>query len=1032
MADFVISPLAEHLVSHALEKIEEEVKLVKNVKQDVEKLEATLFSIQALLEDAERKQIDSKIIKLWLSKMEETSFRVDNVLDGWNSDILKAQIEKEQGEDDESVADPNKKVCLPVLSSCFRFKPVLKQVLDHREIAKKVQDLNKELDAILEETTKLGIVATAVGQSQQQKASLPLLKPKLTTSLVNEKETHGRDEVKETLIGKLLCESSHGENVELISIVGTGGLGKTTLAQLAFNDERIEISFNKRIWVCVSEPFEQVKIAKVIIEGLGENAQSDTTLDALLRRIRDMVKEQKFLLVLDDVWTKEHEDWRQLEHALRHGGAGSRILVTTRNQEVAIMMKAETRMIPLDLLSDECCWLIIKQLAVEGRGRDQAKVAELEEIGREIARKCKGLPLYATTLGSLLCFKETKSEWKGILDDKLWQSQKDFAPFLLSYYDLSLSERCCLSYCSIFPKDYMIERDRLIGMWMSQGYFSSGREGKEHFKSLCMRSLFQDIHKSEYGKVYCKMHDIVHDFVQYLTKGKFSVINVDDVEGEMELLENVRHLTIIREIYFSGFSVLKFNEKNRENMRSLIVKSSGGDEFLFSDRPASYQKFPNCSHLRTLGLANICCEKLPESITAMRHLRYLDLSDNTELRELPESLCDLCNLQTLKLDGCYRLERLPKDIAKLVNLRNLYIRGCGLEGLPKGIRKLRSLEKLDWFVIPSKEKREEYFDVGDFNELKCLQYQESLEITGAGNLENTDEAKKINLENMEDLVYLDLNFGFGNDNSNQITILEALKPHPYLETLTIGGHPTCSPKWLTSLAHLKCLELRRGVYCEILPPLGKLLPSLESLTIAVWKSVKKVGHELLGIEEGKRKDPSQSSFVSFPKLKQLSFYAMFEWKEWEGSIPEDGSLQVMPSLRSLAIQYCEKLEGLPDFLRMIRLPTLYIQNCEILKQGCQKGTGKEWLKISHIPNIQIDGKYVQRDGVWVQEDDVISRYLSFPVVSIDCLLHCNFSFKIFNYICIIANLTLTPLSPHKHPKMLVLHFPKFNFFSSAV
>ncbi|KAL5577910.1 hypothetical protein UlMin_019609 [Ulmus minor] len=960
MADFVISPLVDHLVSHALQKIEEEVKLVKNVKQDVENLKTTLVSIQALLKDAERKQIDSEIIKLWLSKLEETSFRVDNVLDGWNSDILKAQIEKEQREDDESDADPNKKVCLPVLSSCFRFKPVLKQVLDHREIAKKVQDLNKELDAILKGTNDLGIVAAAVEQSQQQRASQSLLKPKLTTSLVDAKKTHGRDEVKKTLIGKLLCESSHGENVELIPIVGTGGLGKTTLAQLAYNDERIKTSFDKRIWVCVSEPFEEVNIAKDIIEGLGGDTQNAATPNTLLERIGDMVKEQKFLLVLDDVWTKERKDWGQLELALQHGGAGSRILVTTRNQEVAIMMNAETRMIPLDLLSDECCWSIIKQLAVEGRGRDQAKVAELEKIGREIARKCKGLPLIATTLGSLLCFKKSKSEWEGILHNKLWQSQKDLAPFLLSYYDLSLSERCCLSYCSIFPKDYEIQRDELIGMWMSQGSFSSGIEGKEHFNSLCMRSLFQDIQTDDFGVVNCKMHDIVHDFVQYLTKGKFSVIKADDMEGEME--ENVRHLTVP----FSNLSVLKFNEKNRENMRSLIFSttSSNIDEFSLLDLP----------HLRTLGLSNFKFEKLPENITGMRHLRYLDLSLNKMLRELPESLCDLCNLQTLKLNWCWALERLPKGIGKLVSLRNLYIRGCKLEGLPKGIRKLRSLEKLDWFAIPSKEKREEYFDVGDFNELKCLQYQESLDITQAGNLENTDEAKKINLENMEDLLYLRL--GFDNDNSDpqhQITILEALKPHPNLETLSIQDHPTCSPKWLTSLAYLKRLNLGVCVYCEILPPLGQLLPSLESLTIFRWKSVKKVGHELLGIEEGKRKDPSQSSFVSFPKLKQLSFYFMDEWKEWEGSIPEDGSLQVMPSLRSLLLFECEKLEGLPDFLRMIRLPTLTILFCEILKQGCQKGTGKEWLKISHIPNIQIGGKYVQRDGIWVQEDDVTSE-----------------------------------------------------------
>ncbi|KAL5567344.1 hypothetical protein UlMin_030508 [Ulmus minor] len=413
MADFVIPPLVDHLVFHALQKIEEEVKLVKNVKQDVEKLKTTLLFIQALLKDAERKQIDTEFIKLWLSKLEETSVGMDNVLDGWNSDILKAQIEKEQRED-----DPNKKVFLPVLSSCFRFKPVLKQVLDHREISIKVKELNEKLDAILEETSRLGIVAAAVEQSQQQKASLPLLKPKLTTSLVDAKEIHGRDEVKETLIGKL-CKSSHGENVELIPIVGTGGLGKTTIAQLAYNDDKIKTSFDKRIWVCVSEPFEEFRIAKEIFKGLGGDTQNAATLGDLLERICDMVKEHKFLLVLDDVWTKEREDWRQLERALQHGGAGSRILVTTRNQEVAIMMKAETRMIPLDFLSDECYWSIIKQLSVEGRERDQAKVAELEKIGREIARKCKGFPLIATTLGSLLCFKETKSEWEGILPKRI-------------------------------------------------------------------------------------------------------------------------------------------------------------------------------------------------------------------------------------------------------------------------------------------------------------------------------------------------------------------------------------------------------------------------------------------------------------------------------------------------------------------------------------------------------------------------------------------------------------------------------------
>uniref|UniRef100_A0A2N9F8W9 NB-ARC domain-containing protein n=1 Tax=Fagus sylvatica TaxID=28930 RepID=A0A2N9F8W9_FAGSY len=288
----------------------------------------------------------------------------------------------------------------------------------------------------------------------------------------------------------------------VISLVGMGGLGKTTLAQLAYNDPEVKAHFEQRMWVCVSDPFDQCRVAKAICQELCPNGPYNniTELETLLCTIRGMIMGQEVPLVLDDVWTEDSKKWEPFKLVFENGAQDSRILVTTRKLGVAKMMASAP--INLEVLSEEDCWLIFSKIAFSNE--DQRK--DLEDLGRQLAIKCKGLPLAVKTLGSLMHNKTSREQWKNILDSSLWELEDVergvFAPLFLSYYDLPSPMKRCFSYCATFPKDYNFNKYELVLLWMAQGYIDSKEnmetKAEEYFEVLAMRSFFQDFEKDEY------------------------------------------------------------------------------------------------------------------------------------------------------------------------------------------------------------------------------------------------------------------------------------------------------------------------------------------------------------------------------------------------------------------------------------------------------------------------------------------------------------------------------------------------------
>nr|XP_023891938.1 putative disease resistance protein RGA3 [Quercus suber] len=155
-----------------------------------------------------------------------------------------------------------------------------------------------------------------------------------TTSYVDVSEILGRDKVKNDLVSALLGKGTEKDkHPHVISLVGKGGIGKTTLAQLAYNDQEVQAHFEIKVWVGVSNPFDQCKVAKEIVESIERRSSNLTALQSLLDRICDKVGGKKFFLVFDDVWTEDSVMWKPFRDALKNcGSQRSRILVTTRKR----------------------------------------------------------------------------------------------------------------------------------------------------------------------------------------------------------------------------------------------------------------------------------------------------------------------------------------------------------------------------------------------------------------------------------------------------------------------------------------------------------------------------------------------------------------------------------------------------------------------------------------------------------------------------------------------------------------------------
>ncbi|XP_050281733.1 putative disease resistance protein At3g14460 [Quercus robur] len=423
-----------------------------------------------------------------------------------------------------------------------------------------------------------------------------------------------RDRDEEAIIELLLSDDGSGKRLSVIPIVAEGGMGKTTLARRVYDNHRVSEHFDLKAWAWFPGKGDLLQATKAIVESFTSQSCNLGELTSLQHRLCEILKNKKFLIVLDDVLVENYDSWSQLLNPFIDAAAkGSRIIVTTPYQADESTMRTKgynsfrITASYLKPLSDEECWSIFVKYAF-GDERLNSN-PELEYICRQFVRKCSGVPLAVRTLGALLFNRLEANKKLGQLVEgwrtKLDQFIRDYrSPDLwyvlrLCYDNLPPRLKRCFAYCSIFPEGYEFEKEKLVLLWMAEG-------------------LLPQIEGN---------------------------LTPEEDNSSSHISERARYLLLSAEILASAF-------------------------FSHYDITELHDSIGDLEHLRYMDLSHTAIRRLPESVCALRKLQTLILSHCRTLTELPENMWKLFDLRHLDISGT-DLNEMPKEMSRFKNLQTL-------------------------------------------------------------------------------------------------------------------------------------------------------------------------------------------------------------------------------------------------------------------------------------------------------------------------------------------------------------------------
>ncbi|WKA02056.1 hypothetical protein VitviT2T_020295 [Vitis vinifera] len=583
----------------------------EQVDSELNKWKKILMKIYAVLHDAEEKQMTNPLVKMWLHDVRDLAYDVEDILDDFATQALRRNL---------IVAQPQPPTgTVRSVLSYVSTSLTLSAAWSNLSMGSKIEEITARLQDISAQKRQLDLRDISAGWSGRKR-----LRRLPSTSLVIESRIYGRETDKAAILAMLLKDDPSDDEVCVIPIVGMGGIGKTTLAQLAFNDNKVKDHFDLRAWVCVSDDFDVLRVTKTILQSLSPHTRYANNLNLLQIELREKLYRKKFLLILDDVWNENFDEWDILCMPMRAGASGSKLIVTTRNKGV-VSVTGTCSAYPLQELSYDDCLSLFTRHALGARNFDA--YPHLKEVGEEIVRRCKGLPLAAKALGGMLRNQLNRRAWEDILTSKIWDLPEEKSHILpalkLSYHHLPSHLKRCFAYCSIFPKDYEFDKDELILLWMAEGFLqqTKGENQPEKLGWELPSTL----------ELLCI----------------WGCANLESMSEKMS-----PNGTALEYLDIRGYPNLKILPECLTSLKELHIEDCGGLE-CFPKRGLST---PNLRHLRIWRCVN--------------------------LRSLPHQMKNLTSLHVLSIRGCPGVESFP-EAGLPANLTSLYVGWC--ENLKKPI-----------------------------------------------------------------------------------------------------------------------------------------------------------------------------------------------------------------------------------------------------------------------------------------------------------------------------------------------------------
>ncbi|XP_049353358.1 disease resistance protein RPP13-like [Solanum verrucosum] len=844
--------MADASVSFAVQKLGDfliqEFNLRLSLKEDIQWLQSELLSMQAFLRDAEQKQSGDQTVKQLVVDINTIANDAVAVLETYSL---------EAGKGNEDGFANRFKACACICRKEKKFY----------NVAKEIQSIKKRIMGIIRKRETYGITNInndGEGTSNQVRTL------RRTTSYIDEDHIFvGFQDVVQALLDELLKAEPRRR---VLSIYGMGGLGKTTLARNLYTSPNIASTFFTRAWICVSQEYNTIDLLKTIIKSIQGCAKE--TLDLLEKMaemdlevyLRKLLTESKYLVVVDDVW--QREAWESLKRAFPDSKNGSRVIITTRKEDVAERADDRGFVHKLRFLSQEESWDLFCRKLLDVR----AMVPAMESLAKDMVEKCRGLPLAIVVLSGLLSHKKGPDEWqkvkdylwKNIIEDKSIEISNILS---LSYNDLSTVLKQCFLYFGIFPEDQVLEAENIIWLWMAEGFIPRGKERMEDvaegfLNELIRRSLVQ-VAKTFWEKVTkCRVHDLLRD----LAIQKASEVNFFDAYDPRS--NSISSLCIRHVIHSQGERYLSLDLSNLK-LRSIMFFDPDFRNMSLKNSSSVFQ------HLYVLYLEmrvdNMFFVLVPNAIGSLYHLKFLRLKGRID--DLPTSIGNLKNLQTLVInEGRYSCE-LPRETADLINLRHLV---APFSKPLKRISKLTSLQVLKG-VHCDQWKDVDPVDLVNLRELSMRYINKSFSLNNISSLKNLST---LSLFCRDGKSFPSLEF------VNYCEKLQKLRLKGRIEKL-----PHLFPNSITMMV------LRDSKLTEDPMPILGMLPNLRNL-------------DLFKAYEGKEIMCNDNN--NFSQLEFLTLYNLRKLEKWHLTT------SAMPLIKGVCIDHCPMLKEIPERMKDVK------------------------------------------------------------------------------------------------------------------